>query len=154
MTEVEVGEWILEVDVEATRRAYAGIATGDPETCGCHFCRNFMVQRDAAYPAAARSLYTQLGIDYEREAETTESGTAPTGPGRLYLGWHHFIGTVRRPAERAVELAPHFEVWFHEARLCADKVFDGKPLVQVEFSTIIPRSLPEDPDAHPEGAIR
>ena len=61
MTKVECGSWQLELDVEATRRAYRSIQVGGPETCGCAFCRNFAAARELAYPAAVLAFYEPIG---------------------------------------------------------------------------------------------
>src|SRR5574341_2005780 len=123
MTRVECGEWVLEVDVEATRRAYTTIKVGDPETCGCLYCRNFAAVRHVAYPAAALELYDRLGNTPDREAETYEEGPSETGDLHHYGGWHHVIGRIVQKCDRDVPLAPGFSVGFFESRSCAEPAF-------------------------------
>lgn len=142
---VELGGWILECDPEATRRAYAQISTGDPETCSCSYCRNFVATRSAAYPDGALQLYAQLGVSPDREAEVYELGPPTSGPGRLYGGWHHFVGHVIKDPGRLVTITPSFEMWFREARDLAAPVFGEQSLVQAEFNATVPWVLDESP---------
>jgi len=144
MTRVECGDWILEVDVGATRRAYETIPMGHPESCGCLHCRNFAAGRHLAYPAAALELYEKLGIRPDREAEIYEAGPAVPERQRYYGGWHHFIGRVLKKSDRDVAIAPGFSMVFAESRSCAEAVFMTEPaVVQVEFFTTVPWVLEE-----------
>lgn len=145
MLVVELNGWILECDVEATRRAYAQIASGDPEVCGCLFCRNFAASRSGIYPASARRLYSQLGISVELEAEVYELGPTTSG-GRLYGGWHHFVGRVAHDPGHVMELSSSFELKFRPGRDLAAPAFGEASLVQVEFHAVVPWVLPELPE--------
>ena len=54
------------MDIEATRSYYAGITRED--ICKCDYCRNFMDEVKAAYPAAAEYLSligVDIGLPYE-----------------------------------------------------------------------------------------
>jgi hypothetical protein len=144
MSKIEIQNWILECDIEATRQAYMQIPLGDPETCGCLYCRNFIAVRHLAYPKAALSLYEQLGITANREAEVYECGPSEDSL-HLYGGWHHFIGRIIYGPGTAPEIAEHFSISFSGSRACAEQVFDDHPLVQVEFFTRIPWILAEKP---------
>ncbi len=145
MSEVRIQGWLLECDLEATRRAYALISIGDPETCGCLYCQNFVAARSLAYPEAALWLYELLGINHSREAETYEVGTDEDGL-HLYGGWHHFVGRIDEYSGVALYLTEQFSISFHESRSCAEPVFDNQPLVQVEFFTRIPWVLADRPE--------
>ena len=147
MTKVECGDWILDVDVNATRAAYTSIAQGDPESCGCAYCRNFMAARGSVYPAEVRGFYMQFGISVEREAETYEAGRLEDGR-HHYGGWHHFIGRIVESADRGLEIAPDFSVSFLESKSCAEPAFlDVPDVVQIEFFTVLPWVLAERPDS-------
>lgn len=94
---IEFNHWNIEVDVEATRAAYAAIAKGDSEECGCCMCRNFVAQRDRAYPPEVLQLFERLGIDPGKELTNS---CVVTAPGKdLYLVLHCFVGSVL-PDER------------------------------------------------------
>jgi hypothetical protein len=146
MTKVECGGWCLEVDVEATRRAYTTILAGDPETCGCVLCRNFAAARHLAYSVAVLDFYERLGISADREAETYEAG--PAGPDglRYYGGWHHFIGRVLVKGDGDFEAAPGYSMVFSDSRSCAEPVFQTESaVVLAEFFTRVPWVLDEPP---------
>lgn len=55
------------MDVEKTRAFYDGIKRTD--LCGCAYCRNYVSEIRASYPALAGYL-EQLGIDIEKPFET------------------------------------------------------------------------------------
>ena len=147
MRKVECGEWRLEVDVDATRAAYTSIARGDPESCGCIYCRNFTSARERAYPEEVRRFYSQFGISVDREAETYEAGRVEEGRHR-YGGWHHFIGRIIQGADAGLEIAPGFSVSFQESKSCAEPAFHDVPaVVQIEFFTVLPWVLEEQPES-------
>jgi len=75
METITIGRWTLEVDREATEAAFSKISLGSPETCECDYCKNLVVARDSAYPEDARQVFSQLGIDYRKEAVRHGSGT-------------------------------------------------------------------------------
>jgi hypothetical protein len=145
MTRIEAGGWVLACDVTGTCEAYSRIEIGDPEECGCLYCRNFAKARELAYPEQALQLYSQLGIRVDREAETYEAGLSDDENKHLYGGWHHFIGRIEHDPGKAHEIAPGFSVWFSESRSCAEPVFGSMPLVQIEFFTSLPWLLEEQP---------
>lgn len=147
MTQVECGGWILEVDIERTHQAYEAIKLGDPETCGCLYCRNFTAARHLVYPPDALAIYEKLGIRADREAETYEAGSAGDSL-RLYGGWHHFIGRIQRMATE-IRIGKDFSMLFVTARSCAEPPFQKElHVVQVEFCTRVPwvlnKARPED----------
>jgi DMSO/TMAO reductase YedYZ molybdopterin-dependent catalytic subunit len=148
VTRLHYGDWELEVDVEATRRAYTNIAMGDPETCGCLYCRNFAAAQNLAYPTPVLELYAQLGIEADREAETYEAGPWEDDPTRrVYGGWHHFIGRIVKAGEHPYEPAPGFHLVFSERKHCADPPFKKEPaVVQAEFVTALPWVVAEKPE--------
>jgi hypothetical protein len=149
MTRVEAGGWVLDCDVEATRRAYAQMESGDCDRYTCLPCRNFVAARALAYPEAALRLYERLGIRPDREADASELGPSDAG-GRLYYGWHHFVGRVVHDPGTVVAFDGGFSLSFHESRFRAHPTFGGHPLVQMEFVASIPWLLTEplEPD-HP-----
>ncbi len=84
---------MIEVDADTTRQVHLARMTGQPETCSCDDCRNFVKTRDIAYPDAVRSLLDSLGIPYNRESEI---GLAmEIRPNEfIYNGFFHFIGRI------------------------------------------------------------
>ena len=142
MAEIRIRDWVFECDTDATREAYSQISLGDPETCQCTYCRNFIAARHLVYPEAAVAIYGQLGVAIDREAEVYEAGPREVGVVH-YGGWHHFIGSVRKDPGTMLQVTTNFSICFAEGRACAEPVFDGKPLVQVEFFTQVPWLLGE-----------
>ena len=82
------GRWSLRCDRDATRRAYASMEVGQPESCGCMHCRNFVAAREQVYPPEVRALLVDLGIDFMREAEVYYIGQESQL--HLYGGWFSF----------------------------------------------------------------
>jgi len=74
MESVVFGKWRLECDPEATRQAHLRISVGSPEACGCRECQNFAAARSQVYPPEVLSLFSQLGIDPQHEAEIYQLG--------------------------------------------------------------------------------
>lgn len=96
---IEYNHWHIEVEVDATRAAYAAILQGDAASCPCDMCRNFVAQRGAIYPAAILGFFDRLGIDPDKEL-TNSSFT--TSPGKhVYSVSHCFVGLVQPDALRA-----------------------------------------------------
>jgi len=101
---IEFNHWNIDVDVEATRAAYAAISKGDSESCSCSMCRNFLAQRNSAYPSEVLILFKKLGIDAQKELVNSSFATAPGK--HLYLVGHCFVGTALPDALREAHEMP------------------------------------------------
>jgi hypothetical protein len=150
---VQFGRWVVHCDPVATRRAYDRIGDGSPKPCDCTGCENFNRVREQAYPAAALSLFERLGITPHREAEIFECGPDAGGL-YLYGGWYHFVGRLESGGDALVweivrpsygwgrfDLMPvgeRFSIGFSEDVGLVQEAFNGYPLVQVEFRTLVP----------------
>src|SRR5258706_1368745 len=145
MIETGIGDQAIRHDREATLVAYATIAHGFPEECGCLVCRNFAVQRNLIYPASFRALLNDLGIDPSKEGEVFEYGPVEDGC-HLYGGWFYFVGEMVRWGERNFNApdAHQFEYFFTSIGPGAP-AFRGKPRLTLEFSTHVKWVLPELP---------
>jgi hypothetical protein len=145
MDEIRIGDQIVRYDPERTRQAYSTIEFGDPEQCGCSYCRNFIAQRSIAYPTSFRILLDQLGIDFEKEGEVYESGAE--GNLRLYGGWLFFSGELIGPGERLVtEVESGFQYWFADSKRLPKPGGDfGASVAAVEFYTKIPWVVEGEP---------
>ena len=97
MTEIRIGDQTVLHDREATAAIYEILLHGDPEECGCIFCKNFAVQRNLVYPASFTALLEQLGIDPNKEGEVYEYGPSEDGD-HFYGGWFYFVGQWSRRA--------------------------------------------------------
>jgi hypothetical protein len=149
---IKFGRWSVISDVESTKAAYATIAKGAPETCGCDPCKNFAAQRSEVYPASVVELFERLGVATNREAEIYHLARLESGK-HLYGGWFHFVGSILdgRDAKRQVaenvwqpDLEPmsdRFSLGFTSTIELAPESFAGFQLVQLEFSTQLPWAL-------------
>lgn len=85
---VQVLDWTLEVDKEATAAAQQNMS-GE---CQCGYCRNYrLASRDL--PTAFLSLLDSLGIDPARPSEISEVSENGDGT-HLYLGMYHLVGRI------------------------------------------------------------
>lgn len=150
MPVVTFRDWVLDVDDDVTRAAYARARTGGAESCGCDTCRNFVAARSRVYPDEVRALLADLGIDPAKEGEAYWVHRSADGL-HHYGGWFHFVGSiVSGPPVRErvggsawqrhlVEVTPTFALGF-EADATAPRLdpLDGLQAVQVEFDAAIP----------------
>jgi len=157
---VKYKKWVLQVDREATLKAYAATPAGGADTCECLYCKNFVAAREDASPMEFRALLEKLGIDYRKDAEVYE--LSPDGSRvRSYSGWFHFVGSIvsvdghevqrpTKPPQIGVDLwVPReqindtFGITFCLKSDLSHAAFEGHDLVQVEFDTEVPWVLDE-----------
>lgn len=120
------------------------LSAGGVETCGCIWCRDFLLVRDHTFPPAFADLLHSLGINPHRGGEVYHNGRL--APGRHdYAGWFHFIGSLDRTGDfPPVELGDGFTAWLCPGSAPALQSLKGKPLVQLEFHcTDVPWRLDE-----------
>lgn len=151
MERLDIGNWVLEVDVDATRRAHEQIAHGAAEQCGCPYCRNYMAARRHIYDETVMGLLTTLGVRSDRESDLYDAPSI-AGDGRLhYHGWFHAIGRVVHdpwvdgdgPCEPLHAFADHYHICFSPADGLTPSVFAGNDTIEVQFFVDVPWLLPE-----------
>lgn len=164
--ELQVLDWRMQVDPEATRQAHESMPQGGAESCGCLYCRNFIASRDRAYPPEALDLFHSLGVRSDRETEIGAPLRLAEGCW-LYGGWFHFVGrivegpkrpgrTAQLPAKGGVRggavrvldyrpLADGFGIAFADQAHLLPEPLKGEKVVQLEFSTEVPWGL-SDPE--------
>jgi len=142
---IRFGRWELEADPEATRKAYANVPKSGPEECPCEPCKNFIAARERVYPAEVLALFEKLGIPFGREAEVYHMARMESGK-HFYGGWFHFVGSILSGADAAQQVAENvwrpdlekvtedFSLGFRSRAELLRKPFEGKPIVQVEFT--------------------
>lgn len=141
MAQIRYRDWVLDCDVEATRAGYQTISQGGAESCNCAGCRNFLAQRDAAYPPEVLNLFNELGVNYKRDAEIYH--TARLEPDvHLYGGWFHFVGNIVTQPTGPTTLN-NFTIDFIPNNALAIKAFENQPLVQIEITVKLPWVLSE-----------
>lgn len=140
---VRLGGWLVEVDRQATQRAYL-VCRGGADDCTCVHCMNFAAARDLVYPPAMLDLLEQLGINPRCEAEVDD--LAPSEDGRrLSRGWFHFVGSVVAEGAGPEPLGKHVQVWFSRRADLLLPTFEGQPVVQLEWSAQVPWVLDVPP---------
>jgi hypothetical protein len=149
MESVRFARWELSCNPESTRNAYATIAEGGPEKCGCELCLNFAAARGQIYEPKVLSLFEMLGIPYDREVETYHMARLESGR-HLYGGWFHFVGSivagddaVKQIAEKTwqpdlEETSEFFSLGFTSRLALVRHPFVGLPLIQLEFAAKVP----------------
>jgi hypothetical protein len=146
---VHFGRWQLEADPVATREAYASILKSGPEECSCEPCKNFIAARERTYPAEVLALFERLGISFDREVEVYHMARMNSGK-HLYGGWFHFVGSILSGADAFKQVTENvwrpdlekvtedFSLGFRSRVQLLRKPFEGKPIVQVEFTANVP----------------
>jgi hypothetical protein len=131
------------------RNAYAAIAVGGPEGCGCTHCLNFAAQRSEIYPPAGFELLDRLGIPLNREAEIYHMARLESGM-HFYGGWFHFVGSILSGADAAKQIGQNlwqpdlqaqselFSLGFSVRTEHVREPFKGLPLIQFEFTANVP----------------
>jgi hypothetical protein len=149
---------LIDHDAEVTHRCYVKLPVGTG--CECNQCRNFDAAAGQTFPAEFLALLDELGVDPTKPVELCHWCREPSG---LYLtgGWFHFIGSilegedvVKRSEKTGTgtlqfeELVPGLEFGFTVSLALVREVFQGLPLVQLEFQTRVPWVLaePEPPE--------
>ena len=88
----------VEIDAEATRRAYEGVHRVD-EGCDCAGCRNFTLAIGDGLGEGGRRFLASVGIDDPVKA-IESCVDLPHGDGTfLYGAWYHLFGRIERRAE-------------------------------------------------------
>jgi hypothetical protein len=149
-----VGPWVIEHDPDTTRQCYARIPWGDD--CDCDPCRNLDALGENAFPADARRVLGELGVDFHKPAEVHHIARLENGL-QQYGGWYHCVGRIvsGRDASQpeagtsppqhfeAASFSGHFSISCSSARDLASEAFGDLPLVQVDFSAELPWVLDE-----------
>jgi hypothetical protein len=142
---IRFGRWEVLCDSEATKIAYAAVAVGGPEECGCEHCQNFAAARAQIYTPSVLAIFQKLSIPSNRETEIYHLGRLESGR-HLYGGWFHFVGSIQSGSDAAKQIAKnawqpdleevdkHFSLVFSSHLALVRASFRGFPLVQLGFS--------------------
>ena len=90
----------VEIDAEATRRAYEGLPRTD-EGCRCAGCQNFPLAIGEALGEEGRRLFESMGVDPAKATEAYVNLARDEGT-IFYGAWYHLFGRI----ERRVETVP------------------------------------------------
>ncbi|WMI68243.1 hypothetical protein [Mangrovimonas sp. YM274] len=153
-TQVKYQDWKFFSDKETTKRTYKEFQLSGAESCGCDYCKNFIKQRETIFPDEIKTLFKELGIDYNKEIEVSQLAQLDNGL-HYYNGWFQFKGdfkgkdcTVPLPngghTFDLTKITDKFNIGFrHDNLLSPFK--DDNGLVQIEFDCQIPWVLEKEP---------
>ena len=143
----------VEVDAEATRRAYEALPRTD-EACTCSGCRNFSLAIGDALGEGGRRFFEELGVDPAKPTEACVNDALGGADGTLLYGaWYHLFGRIERRVETVPDVtAPEWgkdverDVGDNASILFSDKridlkedVFSGRAdVVQMELFADVP----------------
>ncbi len=146
MIELQVANWRIECDPDATRAAYAPLPIGTD--CSCDQCRNFNAAAGKTFPPDFATLAASIGIDPSKPADLWHICREPSG---LYLtnGMFHFVGHIVSGTDaidfdtrniQFQQLASGIEIGLTRniSRLPETFLSFGLALIQLEFLTYVP----------------
>jgi hypothetical protein len=144
LVEMLTGDQTIRYDPQMTAAIYAKLRNGLAEDCGCVGCRNLLVQRDQAYPAAFRQLLERLGIDPNKESEVVADGPLENGL-HHYCGRFFFVGEMVKAGESlsVVSESPYFGYFFSRIGSCPKEFRETSRLnvaFEAEFEWVLNES--------------
>ena len=144
MNSYNLGNWTIDIDVEATRKFYQrfyAISDG----CGCSYCINY-VKACESYSKDIKDFFSDLGIIPTKEAEVYSCGEIENGR-ILYSGFYHIVGRIingedcwnpvdsNTKVHNLFQLSDDFNFGFtYDTNLVPDGF--PKPVIQMEFESI------------------
>ncbi len=121
----------VEIDAEATRRAYEGLPRTD-ERCSCDGCQNFPLAIGKALSEEGRHLFESMGVDPAKATEAYVNLARDEGT-IFYGAWYHLFGRIERRVETVPDVtAPEWgkdvecDVGDNASILFSDKRFDPR----------------------------
>ena len=121
----------VEIDAEATRRAYEGLPRTD-ERCSCDGCQNFPLAIGKALSEEGRRLFESMGVDPAKATEAYVNLARDEGT-IFYGAWYHLFGRIERRVETVPDVtAPEWgkdverDVGDNASILFSDKRFDTR----------------------------
>ena len=93
MEVIRFKNWKFEVDKALTLETYSHVSKGGAESCLCNDCINYIQNREKVFPEEVKSLFSNLGIDYNKEVEILSYQILSNGLHHI-AGWFHFKGKL------------------------------------------------------------
>jgi hypothetical protein len=137
--QIQWNGWLLDVDVEATKRAYLDAPAID--LC-CQDCQNYGALA-RAFSGDLLAFFEQFGIDPAKEAEVYTFWQNTAGL-HYYGGFYHLVGSIRKRPEPLAyhNVTKQFQASFTEdVHLVPDDF--PRPVLQMEIMAVLPRVLEE-----------
>lgn len=132
---IEVGDYHLEVDAQATANCYAVRGAQGPEACDCCYCRNWVAGREILVPEEISNLLSQLGIPKDGEIEVwrVPGDDHPHG----YGGWYMLVGRITQsPPEPLREFnIGGWRLSFSQGVSYSVDEFTGRDVFELHFFT-------------------
>lgn len=138
-----IGEWVIEVDRQATEAAYLKEET---IACSCPGCQNYLAACLAGqvHTPAMAAFFEALGMVPEKGAEVFVFLGNAEKPQLCYGGFSHLVGRLlSRPADPTARTSVDdwFQVAFTEEAHLLSPTFP-QPVLQMDFFGAIPWVLP------------
>ncbi|MCY8310646.1 hypothetical protein [Bacillus vallismortis] len=134
---IRIGDWIIEADVEETRRQYA---KNIEDMCGCLLCENFREVMETL-PREKAQMFEGFGLQPSVCTDINEFG--PEGDRHLYVASYFIVGHI---IEGRNEWDPDRN-WTISFELPRDDHFipEGfpKPIVQLDCIALLPWTMKE-----------
>ncbi len=134
---IELGDYILEVDSERTKRTYLEIVTGGAESCGCSYCRNYLATLPQALPDEVIEFFSIAGIDPKKDAEVYEQGEVSPGV-RSYGGEYYLWAAIVSEPKKKQVLSKGFEFAFMQPSPLAQEQFRSEGSLCFFFNAELP----------------
>ena len=143
---IKYRDWEFETDFDFNKNSYANFIESGADECSCSYCKNFVANRENAFPEEVKSLFVQLGINYQKESEVCECGRKNNL--FMYWGWFHFKGKIIKGKDCSVpliqggytldleEITDNFSIGFSSSNTKSPSLFKiNEGLIQIEFFT-------------------
>lgn len=133
--QIRVRGWLLEVDIEATRKAYHNAQPID--LCGCQGCKNYAALA-SAFSGDLLTFFQRLGIDPTKEAEMSVF-YQDRARLHLYSGFYHLVACIREQPDPPsfFPVTEQFWVAFTQETNLVPRYFP-QPTLQMEIQAALP----------------
>lgn len=133
--QIRLGDWLLEVDIEATRRAYLGASPIDG--CGCQGCHNYSALA-SAFSGDLLAFFQRVGINPTKEAEICIYYQDKAGL-HFYGGFYHLVARILEQPDPLpfFPVAEQFWVSFTQKTSLVPRDFPH-PVLQMEIQAALP----------------
>lgn len=91
MKNFQIGQWLLEVDLEITKGFYEHFHF-ITEDCSCNYCKNYVIATNY-FPQEIKEMFQSLGIDPRKEGEVMQY-TENDDQTHLYGVFYHLVGRI------------------------------------------------------------
>jgi len=93
MMKIEIEGWVVNVDVEKTKKTYGLIKESGCLACGCNYCLNYLKNLPDVMPDQIRAFFESAGVDINKDAEVYQEGEIDNST-NYYGGEYYLWGTI------------------------------------------------------------